>query len=304
MKRFKKILKWAGIVLLLLVVFIGVLTASRQNLHYEAPYPVIKASADSAVIAKGRHFVRGAAHCVYCHSTANVDSILDAGGDVPLSGGRVFELPVGNVYSRNITPDKETGIGKYTDAEIARALRYSVHPDGTVIYNFMPFQEVSDEDLTAIISYLRSMPAVKNNVPKHTLNLLGNLVKAFMVKPVGPSGPVPTAVKADSSAAYGKYLALHIAECNGCHTQRDLSGAYTGQPFAGGDPMEENGLRLVPPNITPGGRIAGWTQQYFVERFHKGKLIPQSPMPWSSFRNMSDEELKAIYNYLKTVKPV
>ena len=72
-----------------------------------------------------------------------LDSLLKLGQDVPLTGGFVFDLPVGKIYSKNITPDKETGIGDYTDAEIARALRYGVHADGTVVYDFMPFHNMS-----------------------------------------------------------------------------------------------------------------------------------------------------------------
>jgi len=301
----KKILKWTGILLLTLIVAITVVVASRQNLKYDAPYPDLKASTDSAVIAKGKHLVTGAAHCINCHSTANVDSLVDLGQPAPLSGGVKFELPVGIIYSKNITPDKETGIGKYTDGEIARALRYGVHPNGDPVYDFMPFHNMSDEDLTAVLSYLRSQKPVKNEVPENKLNILGNIVKAFMVKPVGPSGKVPETVKQDTSAEYGKYIAISVAECNGCHTKRDLSGAYTGEAFAGGNEFNEGGHKLVTPNITSdsSSRIYGWTAQDFINRFRMGKVIPYSPMPWNSFKRMSDDELTAIYNFLKTVPP-
>jgi len=299
----KKILKWTGILLLTLIVAITVVIASRQNLKYDAPYPDLKASTDSAVIAKGKHLVTGAAHCINCHSTANVDSLVDLGQPAPLSGGVKFELPVGIIYSKNITPDKETGIGKYTDGEIARALRYGVHPNGDPVYDFMPFHNMSDEDLTAVISYLRAQKPVKNEVPENKLNILGNIVKAFMVKPVGPSGEVPETVKQDTTAEYGKYIAISVAECNGCHTQRDLSGAYIGAAFAGGNEFNEGGYKLVTPNITSdsSSRIYGWTAQDFINRFRMGKVIPYSPMPWNSFKRMNDDELKAIYNFLKTV---
>jgi len=301
----KTILKWTGIVLLTLVVAVTIVVASRQNLKYDAPYPDIKASTDSAVIARGKHLVTGAAHCINCHSTANVDSLVDLGQPAPLSGGVKFKLPVGVIYSKNITPDKETGIGKYTDGEIARALRYGVHPNGDPVYDFMPFHNMSDEDLTAVLSYLRSQKPVKNEVPENKLNILGNIVKAFMVKPVGPSGEVPETVKQDTSAEYGKYIAISVAECNGCHTKRDLSGAYTGEAFAGGNEFNEGGHKLVTPNITSdsSSRIYGWTQEDFIKRFRMGKVIPYSPMPWNSFKRMSDDELTAIYNFLKTVPP-
>jgi len=308
MKRFKKILKWTGMILLVVIAGISIIAASRQNLKYDAPYPDIRASADTAVIARGRHLYN-VAHCVGCHSgpDRNIDSFDLTKEDLPLTGGRLFDFPVGKLYAKNITPDKETGIGNLTDAEIARVLYHGVKPDGTVVYDFMPFHNVSKEDMTAIISYLRVQKPVRYKVPEHNLNVLGNLVKAFMVKPVGPNGPIPDSVKKDSTAEYGKYLATYVADCKGCHTKRDISGAFVGEPFAGGVPMEENGLSpLTPPNLTPDptGRIYEWTQEAFINRFRMGKVIPHSPMHWTSFKGMDDDELKAIYKYLRTLKPV
>lgn len=291
---------------LTVIIGIALVTTFRQNLHYDAPYPDITASTDTAIINRGRHLVISGAHCINCHSTKNADSIINLGQEVALTGGRDFDLPVGNVYSANITPDPVTGIGRYSDAEIVRSLRYGVHPDGTAVFDFMPFHNTSDEDMTAIISYLRAQPAVRNEVPKHKLNILGNIVKAFMVVPVGPDAPVPASVKKDTSARYGKYLALSVAECNGCHTKRSMSGGYVGEPFAGGNLFEEPGKStLMPPNLTTdsSSRIFGWTQADFIKRFRKGKLIEHSHMPWNSFARMTDDELTAIYNFLKTVKP-
>ena len=302
MRRFKKIMKWTGIILVILILGVTITVMARQNMKYERPYPSITASADTTVILRGKHLVFGAAHCADCHSKTNADSLLKLGQDVPLTGGFVFDLPVGKIYSKNITPDKETGIGNYTDAEMARALRYGVHPDGTAVFDFMPFHNMTDEDMTAVISYLRAQKPIKNKIPEHDLNLLGNAVKAFMIKPVGPDGEVPKQMTKDSSAAYGKYLATSIANCSGCHTQRDLSGTFTGEWFAGGNDIEG----FITPNITTdsSSRMFGWSQRNFVDRFRMGRLIPKSPMPWSSFQRMDDEELKAIYAYLKTLKPV
>ncbi len=275
---------------------------SRQNLKFERPYPAITTTTDSNVILRGKHLIFGAAHCADCHSKTNADSLIRLGEEVNLSGGVVFDLPVGKIYSKNITPDKETGIGNYTDAEIARALRYGVHPDGTVVFDFMPFHDLSDEDMTAIISYLRAQKPVKHKVPDNSLNLLGKAVKAFMVKPVGPRGEVPVTMTKDSSAVYGAYLANNVANCGGCHTQRTLSGEFTGEPYAGGNDIDG----FITPNITTdsSSKMFGWTEKNFMDRFRMGKLIPKSPMPWQSFGRMSDQELKAIYAYLKTLDPV
>jgi mono/diheme cytochrome c family protein len=301
MRRLKKVLKYTGLILLLLIVSVTLTVLFRQNLHYSAPYPAIKASTDTAIIARGKHLVFGPAHCINCHNNHDPDSLLLLGQEVALSGGVAFTLPVGTIYSRNITPDKTTGIGNFTDAGIARALRYGVHPDGTAVFDFMPFHNMSDQDLQAVISYLRAQKPVYNPIPHNQLNVMGHIVKAFMVKPVGPDGAVPSAVRADTGAAYGKYLAMSVAECNGCHTQRDMAGGFTGAPFAGGG----NIGGFITPNLTPdsSGRIFTWSQQDFIGRFRKGRLIPGSHMPWNAFGRMSDEELKAIYQFLKTVKP-
>ena len=94
----KRILKWTGIILLVLITGITIITASRQHLKYDAPYPEIHASKDTAVIARGKHFVFGLAHCVSCHSTVNADSLIDAGKEVPLSGGFAFALKIKKKY--------------------------------------------------------------------------------------------------------------------------------------------------------------------------------------------------------------
>jgi len=143
-------------------------------------------------------------------------------------------------------------------------------------------------------------------VPEDEYNMMGKLVKAFLIKPVGPSGEIVKYVQPDTTAAYGKYLVMNVANCSGCHTQRGMAGEITGELLAGGGPMEEKGLPpLTPPNLTPdsSSRIFGWGQQNFIKRFRMGKLIKHSHMPWNSYKKMTDQELIAIYNFLQSVKP-
>lgn len=312
MKALLKILKWIGIVLVSLIVILTIVVASRQNLKFDAPYPDIKASTDSAVIARGKFFVYGPAHCAYCHTTLDKWKDVEAGKELALSGGHLFEFPPGKLYSANLTPDKETGIGNYTDGEIARALRYGVGRDGHAMFDLMPFHNVSDEDLTAIISYLRSCEPVKNEVPANNFNTMGKIIKAFLLKPVGPDIEVPkTSPKPDTTIEYGKYMAESVANCRGCHTNRDLkTGAYVG-PFYGGGltiPSEVDlSVMVCTPNITcdpTTGRLGMWTQQDFIDRFRKGRTIDASIMPWGPFSRMTDVELIAIYKFLKSVEPV
>lgn len=307
----KNFLKWTSIVLLVLITGISIVTATRQHLTFKAPYPNIKASTDSNIIARGKALIYGPAHCANCHAPANKEVEVNEGKEVPLSGGIVFDLPIGKLYAKNLTPDS-TGIGSVSDAIIARALRYGISRDGTSLFDLMPFHNTSDEDLTAIISYLRQQPAVKNKVPENSYSLLGNIVKAFLLKPAGPTEAVPVSVKRDTSAAYGKYLANSVANCRGCHTNRNLmTGAFTGHDYAGGlrfETQTDSGLYvLTTPNLTPDqttGRIADWSQQQFINRFRMGKIINGTHMPWGPFSRMSDDELKAIYNFLQTVQPV
>jgi mono/diheme cytochrome c family protein len=308
---FRKILKWTGIIIGSIIVLLTIVVSMRQDLKFDAPLPDIKTSSDSAVIARGKYLALGPAHCADCHASPDARALVEKGMDVPLSGGNVFDLPVGKFYVRNITPDTETGIGRYSDAQIARVLRYGVRPDGTAVLPFMPFHNTSDEDLSAIISYIKAQKPVKNKVPEHEANILGNIVKAFLLKPSGPTGVVPKAIKKDTSAAYGKYLAVSVANCYGCHTNRDMmTGAFIGEPFAGGMKMESSvepeKYFFITPNLTPDstGRLFGWSQAMFINRFRQGKILPGTHMPWGPFSRMSDDELKAIYNYLKTLKPV
>lgn len=303
----RKILKWTGIIILLLVTVLTITVALRQNLKYDAPLPDIQASTDSAIIARGQELVLGPAHCGDCHSVANIDSMMKTGNGVTFAGGHLFDLPFAKIYTPNLTPDVETGIGSLTDGEIARTLRYGVKADGTSALPFMPFNNLSDEDLTAIISFLRSQRPVKNKIPKHEWNLLGKALKAFMFAPVGPDGTVAKSVKRDSSAAYGKYLAYNVANCYGCHTNRDATGGFIGEPFAGGpDFVEEGKPTLTPPNLTTdsSSRIFKWKEEDFIKRFRMGKAIPYSHMPWEAYKTMTDGDLKAVYNFLKTLPPV
>lgn len=312
MKVLKKILKWTGIVIVLLVLILVITVACRQNLQFEAPYPDIQASTDSSIIARGRYLAYGPGHCADCHGAPESRELMLKGQEVPLTGGMPFKLSIATIYVKNITPDSETGIGKLSDKEIARLLRYGVRHDGTAGLDFMPFHNLTDEDLTAVISFLRSQQPVKNKVPENEIFALGKVVNAFLIKPVGPTGEVPKSIPRDTSAAYGKYIANSIANCVGCHTNRDMmTGAAIGEPFAGGLTMESaidpENYAVLTPNLTPDpatGRLYGWTQEQFIQRFRQGRLIPHSPMPWPSFSRMSDDELKALYNYLQSLKPV
>ncbi len=292
-----------------LVIFVSVSWDKR----YDPPYPEITASNDPAIIARGKYLAFGPAHCATCHVPMDKIREVENGLEIPLSGGWELAIPPGTFRAPNLTPDPETGIGNFSDGDLARTLRHSVKKDGSMLFPFMPFQEMSDEDLTALISYLRSQPAVKHAVKPTELNFLGKAVVAFgMLKPEGPVNTPPKTVARDSSVVYGSYLANSVANCRGCHTERDLkTGAFVGPPYAGGtffepDPFSE-GYSFITPNLTPeteSGIMAGWTEDNFITRFKSGRVHRGSPMPWGAFSRIDTVELKALYRYLRTVEPV
>ena len=287
--------------------------ASRQHLTFDdTPYPEIAASADSAVIARGRYVVRNVVNCAQCHGDTTQHATLAAGGDVPLSGGYHWDIPPGTFYARNITPDPESGIGRFTDKQVARALRFGVGHDGRALLPFMELQGLSDEDLVAVVSYLRSQAPVHNVVPAHVYTPLGKIVKAtILADPVGPKGTPPAVSPHGATVENGRYLVESVALCWACHTQRDeKTGELTGPRFGGAtDFYEPSTPRQMwnPPNITSDpetGKLGKLSEDEFVARFRAGRVLPGSPMPWQGFAKMDEEDLRAMYRYLKTVPPV
>jgi mono/diheme cytochrome c family protein len=301
----------AGIVLVIAALIVYVLISGSKE--FDAPLPDIQASNDSTLIARGKYLAYGPGHCATCHVPMDKILEIEDGSEMPLIGGWELDIPPGTFRAPNLTPDKETGIGDMTDGEIARALRYSVGRDGRLLIPVMPFQDLSDEDLKAIISFLRSQEPVKNQVEDSEFKFLGKALMAFgVITPMGPKNTPPKSVTRDTTAAYGKYLANSVANCYGCHTDRDLqSGAFIGEPFAGGfymppEPFSE-GFSFVTPNLTPDpetGIISDWDEELFLDRFKSGRVYKGTPMPWGAYSRMPDGDVKALYRYLQTLEPV
>jgi mono/diheme cytochrome c family protein len=305
----RKILITLVLIVFAVVAGISIFVASRQNLKFNPPYPEIVASTDTAVIARGHYVVHDLANCAQCHGDTAMRAELAEGLDTPLSGGNRWDIPPGTFYARNITSDKETGIGSFTDGAVARALRYGVGHDGRALLPFMEMQGLSDEDLVAVVSYLRSQAPVRNPVPMHQYNLLGRIVKAtVLANPVGPKSTPPHDTPHGATVENGRYLVESVANCGACHTQRDeRSGQYTGPPLGGSTGFDAaNGVSWSPPNITSDstGKVGQMTEDEFVARFRAGRLLPHSPMPWQGFRTLAEDDIRAIYRYIRTVPPV
>lgn len=312
-RKLGRILVWTMVLLLIVAGLAAAAAELRWKRTFDAPYPDLHASTDPAVIEAGKTLVYGPAGCAYCHLPREEWDRLDAGATPPLTGNHRFPLPFGTVYSRNLTPDAETGIGKRTDGELARILRYGVRHDGRAAAPLMAFHGMSDEDLVAAISYLRTQPAVAAAVPEHDLNLLGKALMAFVIAPPPVGEPrlvaSPPTLGPDGApnVERGRYLVENVATCGDCHTDRNRKD---GARYSGGEPMD-SGIDpahfYVPPNLTSDpktGRIYGWNEATFLRRFRAGKTYPMGVMPWGAFGRLSDDDLRAIFRFLRSVPPV
>ena len=231
----RKALIVLGSLLLIVVVGGAVFVGARQNLTFDPPYPKVVATTDSAVIERGHYVVRVLAPCAACHGDPTQRAANASGAEVPLSGGFAFDIPPGKFYVRNLTPDPETGLGNVPDSAIARALRYGVGHDGRALLPFMEMQGLSDDDLTSVVSYLRSQAPVRNPTPPHYFNALGKVVKATaLANPVGPSSTPPSTAPRGASVETGRYLSESVSLCWACHTERSrMTGVLTGPRFGG-----------------------------------------------------------------------
>jgi len=308
----RKIFLIVGSLLLVVVAAGAVYVGARQNLKFDPPYPEVIASHDSAVIERGHYIVRVAAPCAGCHGDPKQSQANANGVEVPLVGGYAFVIPPGTFYTRNLTPDSATGLGAVSDKAIARALRFGVGHDGRALLPFMEMQGLADDDLQAVVSYLRTQAPVHNEVPPHHFNVLGMIVKATALsKPAGPASEPPKVAPRGASVETGKYIVESVALCWACHTERNqMTGALVGPRFGGTKNFTEAddpGHSWSPPNITSDpetGRLGKMTEDQFVARFRQGRLLPGSPMPWQAFSRLTEDDLRSIHKYLMTVPPV
>lgn len=294
--------------------FVSWLTMSWPPTFEDTPTPEIEATDDPEVIARGEYLFHTAAHCTACHTPRENLEELEPGEYAVPAGGTEWEMgPLGTIRASNITPHDETGIGGWTDAELARAIRHSVKRDHSpaLMMNFSG--PVSDEDLTAIISYMRNIEPVDNETAPSEPGLLGHVLfrgglKIFASpRPETLTAPAHVGPTEQPTVERGEYLARGPGACVGCHTEVDRStGDIEGTPFAGGfpdpDPTDPD-KEIVAPNITPGGILNEWSKESFVTRMKAGRTVKGSIMPWENYAGMTDEDLESIYLYLQSLEP-
>jgi mono/diheme cytochrome c family protein len=266
-----------------------------------------------ARMARGKYLVEGGAHCFHCHSEH--DLTVPEYPIVQAKMGAGWELPIpelGRITSPNITPDRDTGIGTWTDDEIARAIQEGVDKNGKALFPVMPYEAFSrldDEDLASIIVYLRSIPAVRNVVPERKLIFPLN----FIVNTI----PVPLAAHAAPAArttpeARGEYLVRAVAGCDDCHTPKDDKGQpLPGLAYGGGQLFHDpgpNGKEVFSANITrdPSG-IEYYDEALFIQTIRTGQTKGRTLnhiMPFEFYKNITDDDLKDIWAWVRSQPPV
>ena len=292
----RRILRWLGrvaaSVVVLALIGAGVVYAASErklNRKYDGSVDLVHVPQDSASIARGEHLVRNVIDCTICHGE-------DLGGAVYSSSPAI-----GTVAGPNLTRGKG-GVGAdYKDEDYLRAIRRGVKRDSTSLI-VMPsevFTHLSDEDMGAVLAFLKQAPNVDREVPKSGFGPVGRALLAagkmnILVAPKTPRLTPPASVPRDTTPAYGKYIA-DIGGCHGCHGYGLSGGRVAGPPG-------------LPPasNLTPAG-IGSWTEADLVRALREGKRRDGTSldefMPWKVFRGMTDDEIHAIWLYLRSVPP-
>lgn len=291
--RLKKTLKWIGIVLgglvgLLALAFVVLyfIGGAKANKKYEIPVETISIPTDADAIQRGEH-IAAISLCTSCHTGS-------LGGELSFVVPGMLSIP-----TPNLTPGAG-GVGNfYTDEDWVRAIRHGVGHDNRALF-IMPsnvFQDLSVEDLGALIAYLKALPPVDNKLPERRIEALGRLMMAAGMFPPLPVDQINHAAlpqpgpEPGETAAYGQYLSSTCKECHGSE--------LNGKPF--GPPGQE----VPTPNLTPGGELAAWSEQEFFTALRTG-VTPgdrrlSEEMPWKYYSRMTDEELRAIWLYLRSL---
>jgi mono/diheme cytochrome c family protein len=252
-------------------------------------------------LARGRYLTQGLLGCEDCHSPRDWTrhgAPMPAGMEL---AGQTLLLPgfPGRVAAPNLTPDRETGSGDWSDDQLARAIREGIKHDETTLFPIMPYtayRQLSDEDLASVIVYLRSLPAVRNSLPPTKINFPVNYIVRGVPQPVTEQvhGPNPV-----DELARGKYLTR--LGC-GCHSPTEKLG------YGGGEVLNGPWGNVTSPNISPDpSGISYYTEATFITAMRTGYVGARelNPiMPYGDFKNLADDDLKAIFAYLRSVPPV
>jgi mono/diheme cytochrome c family protein len=274
---------------LVAVVSVGVLIATAAPAAAETP------------LERGTYLMQSIVACGNCHTPKGPEGDLP---DMELAGGFKIEEPPFTVYAPNITPDEETGIGTWTDAEIITSIREGKRPDGTVIGPPMPigfYRHMSDADAEAIVAYLRSVKPIKNPLPAPADYHIP------LPESYGPPVGEVVAPSPDDKLAYGEYLA-NIGHCMECHTPAGEGGVpdFANRLGAGGFEFHGPWGVSVSANITPAG-IGSYSDEELKAIIQTGMRPDGShvlpPMPVTYYANITPDDMDALVAYLRSLPP-
>jgi mono/diheme cytochrome c family protein len=314
----KKILKIFLVLIVIVVAGIaGLLIYVKVALPNIGEAPDIKIEATLEMLDRGEYLANNVVGCVACHSERDFNKF--AGPMIPTSagqGGELFGSQLGfpgEYYAPNITP---SGIGSWTDGEVFRAVTNGVSKDGHALFPIMPyphFGTMAKEDVYAVIAYIRTLKPIENKPPASTSAFPMN----FIINTI-PKAPAFNSIPPkDDMIKYGEYM-TNAALCKDCHTVQ-IKGEYQMDKYMAGGfamPMITGGT-VHSANITPDKKtgIGNWTEQQFLSRFKMyadSSYIPatikpgefNTMMPWDYYSRMKEEDLKAIFAYLQSIKPI
>jgi hypothetical protein len=309
-RRWVKLAGYAILILLILVFAAISLTVGWRPFLGPRTRPVTdrKFEATPERLNRGEYLVEHVSLCFGCHTQFDAKNGTVTFTKPKGSGSKMTEQGSFVIVAPNITPDPQTGLGSWTDDEIARAIREGVSRDGHTLFPMMPYQNfrhMSDEDIASVVVYLRSIPAANNNAGRTQVPFPVSRLINGAPEPVTAPVPQPNP---DDAVNYGKYLVSAVGDCDGCHTPRDAHGqAIPGMDLGGGNIFTDSGHAVATANITPDpSGIAYYDENLFVNVMRTGvvkarKLDPM--MPTTLFSGMTDHDLKAIFAYLRTVPP-
>jgi len=254
-------------------------------------------------VERGAYLVQGIGACGTCHSRPGEES-ADVPGD--LAGGIRFRLRGYSAYAPNITPDKETGIGRWSEQDIVRALRQGRRPDGTRLGGmpFELFRRISDRDAQAIAAYLRSLKPVRNAVPRLK-------PRSLRQRPARPPLKVPEVPRTDP-VRYGAYLAGPLGRCVECHTPSSdgnrpdyekMLGAG-GVLFTGPWGQSQSGNLTPDPDTGLGEFTDAQIKQMVIRGIRPNRTSVGRPMAHTYYRRLTSEDLDAIVAYLRSLRPI
>ncbi len=258
-------------------------------------------------LERGRYLAEARLGCVLCHTERDWKSPGAPVRDDRRGAGVVWDVEgMPWLTAPNITPDPETGIGRASDDAIARAIREGIGLDGRALFALMPYQEyrrLPDEDVAAIVVYLRSLAPVKNALPASRLPFPLGLIMRGVPQPLEGAVPPPDLGTPEKR---GEYV-LRTSACHHCHTPMDERGQLDmALDMAGGNPFPTPQGAIAATNLTvdPTG-IANYDEATFVAVMKTGKFgTLHAIMPWVVYSGMTDDDLKAIYAYIRTLKPI